>query len=301
MQSACRLLRSSVLRAAFAPQLRVTPCRSFARGRRDPWAVLGVRPGASKEEIKKAYREKALQLHPDKPGGDASKFKELTQAMDDISKGGGTFGGGTGGFGDFERGGGAGFRHEQAINRHELDELMREMFGHGIEDLLRKQHAFHARRQQARRADWSSQEEYNSRKFVVSQMSSMQQGPGGKTRIVTERRYSDGTVETSEEIVEGGFGGFAGFGGFGPFGGSAGGRPHKMSKAEREMAEQMNREMKRELHEFGGKLMRAAGQAAMDAVKRKVTESVTGWVSGILGGPTDDEKRKGGRGQKKVR
>lgn len=51
----------------------------------DPWKVLGVSPGASEEEIKKAYRTKAKlyhpDLHPDDPDA-ARKMNELNEAYD---------------------------------------------------------------------------------------------------------------------------------------------------------------------------------------------------------------------------
>ena len=40
---------------------------------------IGVAKDASDNEIKKAYRKLALQHHPDK-GGDAEKFKEISEA-----------------------------------------------------------------------------------------------------------------------------------------------------------------------------------------------------------------------------
>lgn len=53
----------------------------------DPYKVLGVEPGASDEEIKKAYRRLAKKYHPDLNPGDelaARKMKEVNAAYERI-------------------------------------------------------------------------------------------------------------------------------------------------------------------------------------------------------------------------
>ena len=107
--------------------------------KKDYYETLGINKGATAAEIKKGYRKKAIEFHPDKNPDDASaeaKFKEAAEAYEILSddnkkarydqyghqafEGGGGFGGGGGRggmnmddifsqFGDIFGGGGGGF------------------------------------------------------------------------------------------------------------------------------------------------------------------------------------------------
>jgi len=47
---------------------------------KDYYKILGIDKGSSADEIKKAFRKKAHEHHPDKDGGNAEKFKEINEA-----------------------------------------------------------------------------------------------------------------------------------------------------------------------------------------------------------------------------
>ena len=114
------------------------------------YEVLGVSKSADKEEIKKAFRKLAHEHHPDKKGGDESKFKEVSEAYSVLSDdkkraeydtygqtfaGGGSSGaGGQGqGFGGFDFSGfGAGDFSQNGFE-FDLGDLFGDFFGGGRE------------------------------------------------------------------------------------------------------------------------------------------------------------------------
>lgn len=111
----------------------------------DPYQELGVARGASPDEVRKAFRKLAKQLHPDKNPGDKAaeeRFKRVSAAFDilgdpdkrtkfdrnEIDADGREtmrgFGGGQGFPGGFQRGG-------QRFEGADFDEILSEVFGRG--------------------------------------------------------------------------------------------------------------------------------------------------------------------------
>lgn len=49
------------------------------------YRTLGLEPGADDEAIRRAYREKVKEVHPDREGGDEQAFKQVTEAYDQLT------------------------------------------------------------------------------------------------------------------------------------------------------------------------------------------------------------------------
>lgn len=79
--------------------------------------TLGVKNNASESEIKKAFRKLSMQYHPDKPTGDADKYKNISNAYDILSD-------------SSKR---QQYDHEQQFGSHGFDEsnIFNMMFGGG--------------------------------------------------------------------------------------------------------------------------------------------------------------------------
>merc|ERR1719317_1882059 len=99
--------------------------RSFSADK-SPHEILGIAQGASKDEIKKAYRKLALKYHPDRPEGDEAKFKQISAAYDQLTnpnKPRSPFGHpGQGAPGPFNQ-------QYQEYSREEADRVFEEIFG----------------------------------------------------------------------------------------------------------------------------------------------------------------------------
>lgn len=112
---------------------------------KDYYKILGVDKSASKDEIKKAFHKLAHKHHPDKNGGDDSKFKEVNEAYQTLSDDkkrsqydqfgsdgpsfSGGYGGQGGGFGGFDF---SGFQNGNVeFDMGDLGDIFGDFFGGG--------------------------------------------------------------------------------------------------------------------------------------------------------------------------
>jgi len=111
---------------------------------KDYYETLGVQKGASKDEVKKAFRKLAAEYHPDKKTGNEAKFKEISEAYAVLSdekkraeydaygnsySGGGGSGQGFGGFSwaDFQQAAG----NQAGGFEFDLGDMFGDVFGGG--------------------------------------------------------------------------------------------------------------------------------------------------------------------------
>lgn len=73
-------LFSRLLNRAFPDRVGYVGDDAVERVPEDPHRVLGLKPGASKADIKRRLRQLAKVFHPDVPGGDADKMAEINDA-----------------------------------------------------------------------------------------------------------------------------------------------------------------------------------------------------------------------------
>lgn len=102
--------------------------------KRDYYEVLGVLKGASADDIKKAYRKKAIEFHPDKNPGDKAaedKFKEAAEAYEILSNDEKRAQYDRFGHAAFEGGGGGG----ASFQGMDVDDILRH-FGFGSDDIF---------------------------------------------------------------------------------------------------------------------------------------------------------------------
>lgn len=114
---------------------------------KDYYKILGVEKGASKDEIKKAFRKLAHEHHPDKGSGNTDRFKEASEAYsvlsddgkrkqyDTFGSAGPGFGGGGGGFNPNDFGGFDFSQFTQGNNgqgfEFDLGDIFGDLFGGG--------------------------------------------------------------------------------------------------------------------------------------------------------------------------
>eukprot|EP01052_Picozoa_sp_SAG31_P007053 SAG31_NODE_331_length_17518_cov_32.495042_18_plen_260_part_00 len=114
----------------------------------DPYRVLGVQRGATAEELKRAYRQKAMQFHPDRNPDNREmaerKFKEVTEAYNSVAGGSASAGGSAGGSAGQQR-----WQWQQQQwqqqgrqpSQEEAEQMFNMMFGNlsNLEEILRQQ------------------------------------------------------------------------------------------------------------------------------------------------------------------
>lgn len=106
--------------------------------KRDYYDLLGVKKGASGDDVKKAYRKLAMKYHPDRNQGDKEaekKFKEINEAYEILKDDGKRAAYDRGGHAAFEQGGGGGGWHGGGQQQGSYDDLS-DIFGGIFNDFM---------------------------------------------------------------------------------------------------------------------------------------------------------------------
>jgi molecular chaperone DnaJ len=105
---------------------------------KDYYEILGIQKGASKDDVKRAFRRLASKYHPDKKGGDEAKFKEISEAYATLSDEkkraeydtyGRAFSGGGSQWGGFQGGFQGGFGNGVEFDLNDIFENFGDIFG----------------------------------------------------------------------------------------------------------------------------------------------------------------------------
>jgi len=77
--------RSSRTNGARQRRRRTAPSTTEGPSEREAYRLLGVEPGADEERVKRAYREKVKEVHPDTEDGDEEAFKRVNRAYERLT------------------------------------------------------------------------------------------------------------------------------------------------------------------------------------------------------------------------
>jgi len=282
-------------------------------GGRSPYDVLGVRMGASEDEIKKAYRKKAMETHPDR-GGDAEKFKEVNAAYDALKNGGGQqgFGGGNPFQGGQQQYGGHPFGGQnfraRTMTQEEAEQVFREFFGgRQPEEIFREAETlfkhfeksfggdiFSGHRGGFRRGGFNSSSSSTNRQRASTTSTSTQtymytnaQGQAVRRTEITRTGPNGTTTEVKEEIL----------------GQQQQQRQQQFSQQDQEKMRQEMEKLMKEQRAMAGKVVKTVAKQVAKNVARSAVQglvntgksifnSAKSAVSGLLGSDTKKPSKK---------
>ncbi|RNF14815.1 heat shock protein DnaJ [Trypanosoma conorhini] len=181
---------------AFASAMTHTRRWQSGTGATDYYTLLGVKPDASADEIKAAYKRLALQYHPDRnsdPGAE-EMFKSISEAYHvvgnkqrrreyDLSRPVGSAFSGRGSGGGFspgysQQGPAAGYQH---MSKEEADRLFRDLFGG-----MRVDQIFRDLEEEMRRGGVGGRQSRTSSEFSEKEQAFRPFFRGGSTRVYVD-------------------------------------------------------------------------------------------------------------------